>query len=125
VAPVEQTPEPTPAEAPTIHVPSVGGDREALAQMACNTFPEDLRMCTHVVWAESIGDWNPNWECTVYGGCWSRTRDCGLMQTNIIHAGKYEALGYDINVGCWIPEVNLAVARMIYDGQGPRAWTTY
>ena len=103
----------------------MAADRMALAQMVYATFPEDPYMAEHVVWAESIGDWNKNWQCTVYGPCWSPTSDCGLMQTNIIHAGKYEALGYPISVGCFIPEVNLVVARMIYDGQGAGAWTTY
>ena len=132
----EAAPPEAPTEAPyvepvttPVYEPPVSGpdidERLALRQMVCDAFPSDLFMCNEVVWRESIGDWNPNWRCHVYGPCWSPTSDCGLLQTNAIHRGRYEALGYEMEVGCFIPEVNIQVALGIYADQGPAAWTTY
>lgn len=108
--------------------------RDQLAAMVYAAFPGDPRMAEHVVWAESMGDWatgdkNVNgvtdWIDYVYGGVFSVTGDCGLLQTNRIHAGKYEALGYDWPAACFDPSANLAVAQIIYDTQGPQAWSSY
>lgn len=97
----------------------------ALALLVRQTFPDDERMWRHVVWAESIGDWNPNWECTVYGGCWSVTGDCGLMQIHwSAHYDKFIRRGWT-EADCFNPVKNLEIARIIYDTQGPGAWTTY
>lgn len=101
-------------------------ERMELAELVRAAFPGDPYMYEHVVWAESLGDWaGDRWRCYVYGPCWSPTGDCGLLQTNRVHAPKYEALGYPMDVGCWIPAVNILVAQMIYAAQGPGAWTTY
>ena len=134
------TPTPTPLVAP-IKLSSVQGvtsnsggilatwedeERLALATLVCDAFPFDRTMCSHVVWAESLsGGSGCTWRSAVYGSCWSHTMDCGLLQTNIVHAGKYEDLGYSIYVGCWIPEINIMVAQRIYKEQGPCAWTSY
>jgi hypothetical protein len=82
-------------------------------------------MASHVVWAESMGDWaGSNWRCNVYGPCWSPTQDCGLGQINIIHAAKFTAHGWNIYVDCFVPERNIVIMREIYDAQGLSAWTT-
>lgn len=128
VQPTTVPPAGGPPEAPVMPVEPSGSDLEerlALRQMVCDAFWFDSYMCNQVVWAESIGNWNPNWRCHVYGPCWSPTDDCGLMQTNIIHAWRYEALGYSIYDGCFIPAVNIQVALAVYEAQGPGAWTTY
>ena len=100
-------------------------ERLALYAMVLATFPDAPIMANRVVWAESIGDWNLNWRCTVYGGCWSPTSDCGLMQTNEIHAGRYAAHGWNIYVDCFDPVKNLVISREIFDAAGgPSPWTT-
>lgn len=105
--------------------------RGELAALVGNVFPDNAYMATHVVWAESIGDWNApphdpdRWRCYVYGPCWSPTTDCGLMQTNIVHADRYAAHGWDITTDCFVPERNLVIAREVYDDSGGTAWTTY
>lgn len=134
------TPAPTPMAAPT-KVPSVQGtasnsnelytasekeERLALASLVCDAFPFDRYMCTHIVWAESLnGSSGCTWRPVVYGTCWSITRDCGLLQTNEIHRWRYEALGYTMDIDCWVPERNIEVALWIYEDQGPCAWVAY
>jgi hypothetical protein len=82
-------------------------------------------MASHVVWAESMGDWaGANWRCNVYGPCVSPTCDRGLLQINCIHAGKFAAHGWDYYVDAFNPERNIVIAREIYDDQGIGAWTT-
>lgn len=114
---------PTPLEEPLGGTLTVAGDRAALVALVHEFFPDDSHMGNVVVWGETLtrNDW---WDY-VYGGAWSRTMDCGLMQTNIIHAGKYARHGWDISMDCFDPVKNLTISREIYDTQGPGAWTSY
>lgn len=97
-------------------------ERLALHDMVAAAFPNYPFMANHVVWRESIGDWNKNWRCTVYGGCWSPTNDCGLLQENIINAHYYTEQGWDMSVDCFDPVKNIIVGQAIMASQGPRAW---
>lgn len=103
-----------------------GAEKLALANLVCDAFPQDRYMCTHVVWAESLsGGSDCNWRLVVYGPCWSYTRDCGLLQINEVHRDKFAALGWVMDIDCWVPERNLVVAVRIYKEQGPCAWSGY
>ena len=103
-----------------------GAEKLALALLVCDAFPLDRRMCSGVVWSESLsGGSGCTWRPVVYGPCWSGTRDCGLLQTNEIHRWRYEALGWEMDIDCWVPERNIVVAVWIYEDQGPCAWSSY
>lgn len=119
-----------PQVAPVLDAPEAAlsddlAERLALAALVAAAFPDAPLMASHVVWAESMGDWaGSNWRCNVYGPCWSPTQDCGLGQINIIHAAKFTAHGWNIYVDCFVPERNIVIMREIYDAQGLSAWTT-
>jgi hypothetical protein len=130
VATPAPTPIPTPAPlvyaapvASSVVKPPPDADRASLANLVASYFPDDSRMASHVVWAESMGDWaGERWRCYVYGPCMSATSDCGLMQIHWpVHGGKF---GWDLSQ-CFDPVRNVQVARQIYDGQGPCAWASY
>jgi hypothetical protein len=60
----------------------------------------------------------------VYGGEWSRTGDCGLMQINwASHADRFATRGWG-SKDCFDPAKNLVIAREVYDDDGCGAWTT-
>ena len=100
-------------------------ERLGLANLVAATFPDWLLASTHVVWAESMGDWaGRGWRCNVYGPCVSPTCDRGLFQINCIWAETMNALGFDFYVDVFIPEKNIQMARLIFDWSGPCAWTT-
>ena len=99
-------------------------ERLALYAMVAAAFPDAPVMAEVAVWAESIGDWNADWRCYVYGPCWSVTADCGLMQLHWeAHADKFYARGWTVE-DCFNPARNIEVAREVFDTSGPSAWTT-
>lgn len=115
------TPVPTPTPAPT-PAPVPPSEREALAILVHQTFPDDLYMGGYVVWAETLS--RDDWRDYVYDGKMSVTNDCGLMQTNWYwHSEKYAAHGWTL-ADCFVPEKNLVVAREIYNDAGCGAWST-
>ena len=117
----EPTPVPTPAPTPT--PTPIAGEKETLIALTHTFFPDDEHMGNVVVWEESLkrADW---WDY-VYGGVFSVTGDCGLMQINwASHPERFLARGWD-QQDCFEPEKNLTIAREIYNEQGPVAWTTY
>lgn len=121
---------------PPAWIPASAGmtGRAELASMVYATFPESPYMAEHVVWAESMGDQfldddngngQADWIDYVYGGRWSATEDCGLMQLHWpVHDEKFYDRGWTA-ADCFDPVKNLAIAREVFDGQGPGAWTTY
>lgn len=119
------TPVPTPAPAsPPPPEPVITADKEALIAMVNATFPDDPRMSGRMVWNESLKFDEGEWQDYVYGGVWSATGDCGLMQINwYYHGAKFAAHGWT-EADCFIPERNLVIALEIYNGAGCGAWST-
>lgn len=123
-APVTPAPTPVPAPASPPPEPVITADKASLIALANAAFPDDPRMGGHVVWNESLKFDEGEWQGYVYGGVWSETGDCGLMQINWhYHGDKFAAHGWD-EADCFIPERNLIIAREIYKGAGCSAWST-
>ena len=115
----------TPAPVASSVARAVNASRQALADLVASYFPDAPIFATHIVWAESMGDWaGDRWVCYVYGPCVSPTGDRGLMQINQIHAGKFAAHGWNYWTDAYDPVKNLVIAREIYDAQGCQAWAS-
>ena len=92
----------------------------SLEALVLATFPDDPYM-VEVARRESV-NFRPD---VVYGPTVSPTDDRGILQINAIHAGKFAARGWNYYVDAFDPAKNLAIAREIYDAQGPGAWAAY